>query len=139
MMTPFKLIEHTADLGMEFSGASMELLFAAAGEGLFHVITHFNDIECKDTIEIEISGTDREDLMINWLRELLYHHQVKGMLFKTFEVEEVGETSLRAKVSGQKYDPLRHVIKTEIKAATYHGLKVAKTPKGWMAKVIFDV
>ncbi len=138
-MTPYRLIEHTADLGMEFSGSTLEAVFIAAGEGLFDVITDRECLRCDLTVEIEVDGSDHEDLMINWLRELLYYHQVKRMLFKTFEVEMAGDYSLMARVSGEKFDPLRHTIKTEIKAATYHDLKVEKRPKGWVARVIFDV
>jgi SHS2 domain-containing protein len=60
-------------------------------------------------------------------------------LFNEFAIDSISTTSVRATARGEKIDPARHVIQTEIKAVTYHGLYVREVENGWEAQVIFDV
>ena len=77
--------------------------------------------------------------MVDWLGELLYLHEVDHLLFKEFRVESVGEKGLKAVVKGEPFQEGVHVIKTEIKAVTYHQIQVKKRDGGWKAQVIFDL
>jgi len=138
-MSSYRLIEHTADLGMEFFGHDMKELFISAAEGLFDEITEREGLSCKERFEIEVDGSDREDLLINWLREILYLHQVKGMLLKGFSISEINDTHLGATVEGEAFDTGRHIIKREVKAATYHELFIWQEKGQWTARVIFDL
>ncbi|MBE9503740.1 MAG: archease [Proteobacteria bacterium] len=138
-MKKYKIIDHTSDLGFEFYGDHLKELFVVAGEGLFSAIIDCEEVLCVEHFEIELEGADLEDLMVNWLRELLYLHQVKRMLLKRFEILEIDEAKLKGRVSGEKYEERRHNIMREVKAVTYHDLKVKETNGGWMTKVIFDV
>ncbi len=78
-------------------------------------------------------------LMVDWLSELLYLHDVEYLLFKEFTVGSLGEDGLEAVVKGEPFQEGVHVIKTEIKAVTYHQIKVEKEKGGWKAQVIFDL
>ena len=88
---------------------------------------------------MEVSGEDWADLMINWLREILYLWNGKERLVKSADITSLSETRLTAQVPFDPYDPDRHVIKTEIKAVTYHQIQVKRTPSGWTARIIFDI
>ncbi|MBE9535821.1 MAG: archease, partial [Proteobacteria bacterium] len=97
------------------------------------------DLSCKESFEIEIEGSDREDLLINWLRGLLYLHQVKGMLLKSFSISKIDDSQLSGTVEGERFDTGRHIIKREVKAATYHDLSILQEEGQWTARVIFDL
>jgi SHS2 domain-containing protein len=54
-------------------------------------------------------------------------------------VESVGEDGLRARVKGEPFQEGVHVIKTQVKAVTYHQIEVRQEKEGWRARVIFDL
>lgn len=139
LMEHYRLFDHTADLGMEFFGESLKKLFVSAGIGLFDVITDLNEVNPSWHFNIEIDGIDIEDLLINWLRELLYLHQVKKMLLKEFVIDEIGETFLKGYAVGEPIDEEKHVVKKEVKAATYHGVELREEAGQWSARVVFDL
>ena len=138
-MKTYRLFDHTADLGIEFFGGSREELFVSAGAGIFDVITNINQVKTEQTFQINVEGLDLEDLLINWLRELLYLHQVKGMLLCDFHIYEMNDLHLKGSVRGEPFDEKRHEIKKEVKAATYHDIEVTENKGRWTARVIFDV
>ena len=138
-MKTYRLFDHTADLGMEFFGGSREELFVSAGAGIFDVIADINRIKTEKTFQINVEGLDLEDLLVNWLRELLYLHQVKRMLLSEFHITEMDAVHLKGEVRGEPIDVKRHEIKKEVKAATYHNIEVIENKGRWTARVIFDV
>ncbi len=138
-MKTYRLFDHTADLGIEFFGDNREELFVSAGAGIFDVITDINQVKAEETFQIEVEGLDLEDLLVNWLRELLYLHQVKRMLLCEFHISEMNDLHLKGSVRGEPFDAKRHEIKKEVKAATYHNIEVTESEGRWTARVIFDV
>jgi SHS2 domain-containing protein len=77
--------------------------------------------------------------MVQWLGELLYLHDVEDLLFRSFFIEELRDGSLKARARGEVFDEKRHVMKTEIKAVTYHQIEVKKEKERWRARIIFDL
>ena len=135
----YKIIDHTADFGIHVFGSDAKALFSNAAVAMFDLITDINSLQGLEYIDLKISGEDRADLMVNWLRETLFLWNGREMLVKTVSVASLTQQNLSAKVAFDTYDPGRHVIKTEIKAVTYHQIQVNRTPTGWEAKIIFDV
>lgn len=88
---------------------------------------------------IELNGECLERLLVDWLGELLYLHEVDHLLFKEFRIESVGEQGLKAVAKGEPFREGFHSIKTEIKAVTYHQIQVKQEDGGWRARVIFDL
>jgi len=82
IMPKYTLIDHTADIGIDVVGATLRELFTNAAFALFDIITDLSKVECTAEYNIKISGIDREQLLVNWLTELLYLHDVKNLLFK---------------------------------------------------------
>jgi SHS2 domain-containing protein len=93
----------------------------------------------RDSCNITASGEDWSDLMINWLREILYLWNGREMLVKSVQILSLSENKISAKIYFDAYMPDRHTIKTEIKAVTYHQILVKSSPSGWEAQIIFDI
>lgn len=135
----YKLIDHTADFGIHVFGSDPKDLFLNAALAMFHQITDSNTLKGKVEHNLSITGSDWPDLMVNWLRELLYLWTGKEMLVKTAEILSITEQKLSARVKSDRFDPDLHVIIGEIKAVTYHQIQVNSGPAGWDSKIIFDV
>jgi SHS2 domain-containing protein len=135
----YELFEHTADLGLRVRAPDLDALFAEAGRCLFSAIVE-DPAAVRPEIEqrIELPGTDREYLLFDWLRELLYRFDAGHMVYRDFAVA-VRPDGLTATVRGEPLDPARHALSHEVKAITYHELKVEQTPDGWLAEVIVDI
>ena len=84
------------------------------------------------------AGTDREFLLFDWLKALLNLFEDEQMLFCRFDLA-VRDDGLTAVIWGEPYDPARHALSHEVKAITYHELKVIETPDGWLAEAIVDI
>jgi len=138
-MKRFEILDHTADIGIIVHGKDLKLLFQNAGEAFFHLITDLKKVRLRTERKIEIGGESLERLMVDWLSELLYLHDVENLLFKRFNVESVGEEGLKAKVRGEVFQEEVHVIKTGVKAVTYHQIEVREEKEGWRARIIFDL
>ncbi len=131
--------DHTADLGLRIIAPDLDTLFAEAAEALFSTIVEdLHAVEPRQCLDISLSGTDREYLLFDWLKTLLYHFDGEHLLFRRFE-PQVSATGLSARVWGEPLDRTRHELTHEVKAITYHGLKVEQTATGWLAEVIVDI
>ncbi len=135
----YKTFDHTADLGIEVYGKDQRELFVNAARALFDLITDLDKIEAKTSLTLNIEAVDREDLLVSWLRELLYFHQSEGYLLNDFVLQDLEEQSLRATVKGEVYETNRHELLREIKAVTYHQLKITQEKEGWVARMVFDI
>jgi SHS2 domain-containing protein len=138
-MKRFEVLDHTADIGLIVHGEDLKSLFENAGEGFFSLITDLSKVRRRTGRRIKIGGESLERLMVDWLSELLYLHEVENLLFKGFQVESVGEDGLKAMVKGEPFQERVHVIKTEVKAVTYHQIEVRKEDGRWRAQIIFDL
>jgi len=139
MKKKYEFINHTADVGIKVWGESLESLFENAAYSMFDILTELDKVKVKESLGVEIEGKRTDELLADWLRNLLYKFNGEGYLLREFNIEEINKKGLKAKVRGEKLDLSRHTLKTEIKAVTYHGLEVKKTGQGWEAQVIFDV
>jgi len=135
----YKLLDHTADFGIEVTGDDQRTLFANAALAMFDVITNTNALIGEGELQLHVVGSDRCDLMVNWLRELLYVWNGKKLLIKEVEIFSFFEKKLSASVTYDEFDPEIHEIKNEIKAVTYHQIAVEQVEERWNAKIIFDV
>lgn len=136
-------VNHTGDIGIRVTAASLEQLFERAATGTFHVLADLSAVRAEDETTITVEERDREALMVRWLSELNYRHTVDHRLFRDFAVESIEETdaglTLTGTAVGEPIDPERHTVYTEIKAITFHGLDVHETHDGWAVQIIFDM
>ena len=138
-MKRFEILNHTADIGLTIYGEDLEALFQHAGEGLFHIITDLRKVKPRLEKRVKLKRESLDRLLVDWLSELLYLHDVDHLLFGEFAVESAGEDGLRATVRGEPFQEGIHVIKTEVKAVTYHQIRVERMNAGWRARIIFDL
>jgi SHS2 domain-containing protein len=139
MMKRFEILDHTADIGIIIHGDNLKALFENAGEAFFNLITDLRKVKRRIERRVNIGGESLDRLMVDWLSELLYLHDVENLLFRGFKVDSVGEDGLRAIVKGELFQEGVHVIKTEVKAVTYHQIEVRQVNRGWRAQVILDL
>ncbi|HKI30544.1 MAG TPA: archease [Gemmataceae bacterium] len=135
----YETFEHTADLGLRVRAPDLDTLFAEAAACLFSAIVEDpGTVRPLQRIDLTIDGADRDYLLFDWLRELLYRFDPGHLLLGRFEVR-VSDAGLTASAWGEPLDPGRHALAHEVKAITYHGLKVERTADGWLAEVIVDI
>ena len=132
-------MDPTADCGIQVFGEDLKALFENAGLALFDLIADIRLVKSSFEYPIQVSGSDWPDLMVNWLRELLYFWTGKELLVKEIEVTEILEFQLRARIRVEPFNSAQHRLNHEIKAVTYHRIQVTNPPTGWEAIVIFDV
>ena len=135
----YRLIDHTADFGIHVFGDDLTALFANAALATIEQITDIKKIKASRTINISADGRDWADLMINWLREVLYCWNGYELLPGGVDIEKIFPHRIEARIGVEPFDPDRHFIRQEIKAVTYHQIRVDKVSEGWEARIIFDV
>lgn len=132
-------VDHTADECIEVVAPSPAVLFERLAAGLMLVLADPQGIEPRESWEIKLEASDPEELLVTWLGELNFRHQCCHLVFAEFSVVEWHGTALRAEVRGEPIDPARHEILAEVKAVTYHHLRLAEEADGWHGRVLFDM
>jgi len=135
----YRITKHQNELAVRITGNSQEELFVNSGLALFDVMADAGKIDVKERLPLEVEGVDRDELIVNWLRELLYLYQSGGYLLKEFKITEVKDNLVKAEVRGEKIDPDRHEIKQEIATVAEHKSRMQKTGNQWVAQVIFEL
>lgn len=138
-MKRYEILDHTADIGLIVYGDDLKSLFENAGEAFFHLITDLRRLRSRIERKINIKAETLERLMVDWLSELLYLHEVENLLFKEFKIKSIGEDGLEAVIRGESFQEGIHVIKTEVKAVTYHQIEVKQKEGQWRAQIILDL
>ena len=131
----FKTIDHPSDIGIEAYGENVKETFENTAFGMFSLMAEINDVAVKNSFEIKVKGEDWEELLVNWLNELIYIFDSKKVLLKEFRIYFLSDKELKANVSGDKINPKLHELHRPIKAATFNQLEVHEKK----VKVIFDV
>ncbi len=136
----YEVFEHTADLGLRVRAADLDTLFAEAAQALFSVVVEdLQTVEPRQRLDVHLPPDDREYLLFDWLKQLLFHFDAHHLLFSRFEVR-VGASGLTGTAWGEPLDRARHVLDHEVKAITYHELRVEQEADGgWLAEVIVDI
>nr|CAX68976.1 conserved hypothetical protein of unknown function DUF101 [uncultured bacterium] len=141
-MKKFELIEHTADIGIRVFARSREELFANSAEGLFSLLLKKEQTNASNIKKVTLKSPKLDELLVQWLNELLslfYAEAFVPAKFSASLAETDGTLTLNATVEGDEIEDSVTLAKTEVKAATYHRLKVEQFKGGYKAEVIFDV
>jgi SHS2 domain-containing protein len=136
----FEVLEHTADIGIKSYGGSLKELFENAATGMFSLMIDPDVVKSTGEFEISLTADDEQMLLVDWLTELLYIHEVYGVLLNEFDIKvQKGDDGmeLAGVVRGEAIDDGRHHLKTMIKAVTYHMLEI-DLKEGYLV-VIFDI
>lgn len=135
----YEFFEHTADLGLRAFAPSLVELFSEMGHCLMAaLLDNPSEIRARQSFRFEITGTNPEDLLFDFLREVLYRFESEKFLGDRFEIQFHSQ-GLTAEIHGESFDPTRHVLSHEVKAITYHELRVVQEGSQWLAEVIVDI
>lgn len=132
----YKLLEHTADAMVEVHGKDLDEKFGNAAYAMFDQITDLSKVKPKGELRVVMSGDTREQLLVDFLQELLFVHDTEDLVFSEFEIKTDGKT-LEAVVRGEKFDEKKHTKRSVVKGVTYHRLEFDDL-KGRLT-VLFDV
>ena len=136
---PYRQLSHTGDLAWRLWGQDLPELFENAGRALSATLTDRRYLRRRATRTVRLTAGDWEALLVDWLNHLLYLFDIDGFLGRDFRVESLTPGGLKARVSGETFDPARHPSRTGVKAATYHQLSIVPVQDGWEATVVLDL
>lgn len=135
----FSLLEHTADMGLDVSAGSRAELFAEAAHGLLHLLGGAPAARGLETLTLEVAAEEQDELLVNWLNELLFLLENRHFYLAAVTVESCTSTRLRARLTGETLDPQRHSFARDAKAITYHRLLLEQREEDWHAQIYVDL
>lgn len=141
MPAGYEFFEHTADVGAVVRGATLPRLFENASRALFDLVCDRRTVRPRRAVRIAVVGSSLEDLLVRWLSELLYRLETEDLLFSSFRVERVDRLLFRARgtARGETIDRARHRLRREIKAVTYHQIRLVRGRSAWRVRLVFDI
>ena len=139
----YTFIDHTADVAADLQGRTAAELFSSAADALTDTITDRAAVRPSLTQSVTLESGSLEDLLVDWLNELLYRFEVQNLLVSETTValrqDDDGRWHLDAQIAGDRFDPARHPSRVLVKSATYHGLAVTHEQGTWTARIVFDI
>lgn len=140
---PFKFLEKIAiaDAAFEAYGKTLEELFVNCAKATFEAMVDSKTVTPNYTEKIQLENKTLEDLLFDWLSELVYLKDYKAILFKDFSVKIQKNTNYRleGEAKGEAINPQKHKLRADVKAVTYHLFEVKKTERYWKARIILDI
>jgi len=121
----FEYLEHEADLGILANADTLEQAFEEGAKAMFNAMVDIARVKPAVKSEVSVSAESVDSLFVEFLNALLTKVDTEGMVFSRFRVRILKEETycLTAEAWGEPLDQKRHEVKTEVKAATYSGLK----------------
>ncbi|NQT26295.1 archease [candidate division KSB1 bacterium] len=146
MSSGYKIIDHTGDVGLKIWGTDIPELFCEAAQAMCSLIIENKAIQNERVFDIRVETTDKNELLLKWLREILFIFETEKVVFSQFQIEsnnfhetDVPTYFLEAKAYGEVLDVARHEICKEIKAVTRHHFYIKKNGEWWESAVLFDI
>jgi len=136
---PYRLFDHTSDLGLQVFGKDALELFHNSGLALMDVMADMSRIESVTTVSIGVEQDGFDLLLREWLSELLFTATVEMFFYDAIEIHSVDGCHINATISGEKFNPRKHSILRELKSVTYHKLEVRQVKHNWQATFVIDI
>jgi len=135
----YRLIEHTADMGIEARSSSLTGVLLDMAKGLKSLIFGESRALAKLDTEVTVQAQDLTELLVCWLNEVVYWSEKDSLIPAEFRIDLLTDTVLRATVTGEALDSMRHTVERQVKSVTYHRACLEKVPGGWYARVYVDL
>jgi SHS2 domain-containing protein len=133
------LFDVEADVGVRAWGPTMADAFAEAALAVFSVLVDPHDVEPCETREVRAQGESIEVLLVRWIDECLYVHEIEGFVVSGVDVDAFEAGMVHGVLHGEEFDPARHRPGTIVKAATLHGVSAVTVGDGAEVRVVLDV
>ncbi|MCB9527352.1 MAG: archease [Myxococcales bacterium] len=133
----WRQVDHTADLALALWAGDEARLLVLAAQAVTALMTDGASVEPRATLDVAIDGLDPEDRLVQWLNEVIYRATVEGFVVADAAVALDGAGGLRATLRGEP--GARDRVQSEVKAATYHDLHIARDRRGCRTVVVLDV
>ena len=142
---PYRFLDDiaTADIAFEATGKDLNELFRSAADATLVVM--LEDIGGLHPIKkrsIILQNTDVQELMFQFLQEIIYLKDAECLLLKVVELNIVQDDDgyhLVAELQGEEVDIQRHIVNVDVKAVTYHLFTFRRTGDGYVATVVLDI
>ena len=135
----YRILEHPADVGIEAFGHSLKEAFEYAALGLTSIIVEPVSVDPSEQRFVSLKGTDPENLLVRWLSEIIYLYDGEDFLISDVVISRLAHGELDATLTGEKVIEGKHKLKMDVKAITYHQLKVDETREGVVIRVFVDI
>lgn len=131
----------TADLAFEATGKDLDELFVNAAMALFDAQANLDTVQDKTSKTVKLKNKNLEQLLHDFLSEIIYYKDAEQLLFKTAKVKisKNAQYELTAELKGEKLDMSKHELGNDLKAVTWHKFKIEQTPKGWRCQAVVDI
>jgi SHS2 domain-containing protein len=139
MNKDYRLLEHTADMGIEACAESCPKVLGAMAEGLRVILFGDSPVSARVVKQVYLNDEDSVALMVAWLNEILFWCEQNNLVPMKFCIDSLKEGELRATLSGDTFDPQWHHIERQVKAVTYHQATLKETAEGWYGRVYVDL
>jgi len=140
---PFEITDESSsgDVKLRLSGLDLKELFADAAIGVTSVMTEAGALGANRRIDVELNSDSLEDLLFDWLGEIIYLKDAEQFLPTEVHFKKFEEDSCRisAVLKGDTLDSSRHSIKVDIKAVTYYEFNLTKKNDKWIAEAVLDL
>ncbi|MFQ3592269.1 MAG: archease [Gemmataceae bacterium] len=135
----YETFDHTADLGLRIRAANLPALFAEAGQALTHLLVeNLANVQPLQRVDWTQPREELPFMLFDFLSAILTRFEEQRLLLAFFEVQ-LTDSELQVTAHGEPLDRSRHEADHEVKAITYHGLRVEPEGDGWLAEVIVDI
>ncbi len=141
-MASYRYLDHTADILFQAEGASLEELFEQCALAVEDTQVHLDKVEQKKKVVIKGKSKSLENLLFDFLDDLLFYKDAEQLVFSRFEVsleEKKGVHYLKCSAYGEKLMVEKHQPKVDVKAITMHMFEVKKIKGKWKAQVLVDI
>jgi SHS2 domain-containing protein len=140
-MEEFEFLDHEADIGIRSWGKTREEAFEHGARALFSVMVNIHTVNPQDSISVTVQADDLDALFVEWLNELIAQKDIREMVFSKFSVhiDKEAHFVLHGTAHGELLDQKKHEIKTEVKAATYFGMKSGKKKGFHFFQCVLDI
>lgn len=135
----YKILEHIADIKVQAFGKTKEELFLNAMLGMNEVLEpKAENGKSKIMRKISVKSVDLNALLVDFLSEVLYLSHVNREIYDDVKFSpstSSGQAILKAELFGNKVKSFGE----DIKAVTYHELKIEKKNNLYQATILLDI
>ena len=135
----YEYFDVEADVGVRAWGVDRAEAFAQAAIAVLALGVGPGEVEERDTRDVRAQGASIEELLVAWVNECVYVHEIEGFAVHRVSVTTLGDAVVHGSLHGEDLDASRHRLGTVVKGATHHRVSVASTATGCVISVIVDV